>query len=278
MKITYLGTGAAEGVPAVFCNCETCKKAREAGGRELRSRTQILIDGDLCIDFPPDAYYHSLRFGADLSAVETLLVTHSHMDHFYAHDFILRGYKYASEIAAPELHIYGNEEVASVFAECTRREMREDVRENISVTTMEPFIEYDIGGYTVTAFPAVHSQTERALLYLIEKGNKAYLHLFDTGMPPSEVFSRLKDKGKKVNLVSLDCTFVDKPSSSIRHMGLAQNAEVMARLKSDGVADDSTKFVITHFSHNSEPFTERLKSFERAYGVIAAYDGMTIDF
>ena len=31
MKLTYLGTAAAEGLPALFCNCEFCQKARELG-------------------------------------------------------------------------------------------------------------------------------------------------------------------------------------------------------------------------------------------------------
>ena len=29
MKFRYLGTSAGEGIPAVFCECETCKKAVE---------------------------------------------------------------------------------------------------------------------------------------------------------------------------------------------------------------------------------------------------------
>ena len=103
MKITYLGTGAAEGIPALFCNCEYCRGARARGGREIRSRAQTLIDGELSLDFPPDCFYHSALLGADLSAVKYLLVTHSHMDHFYAHDFILRGYKYARNMTAPAL-------------------------------------------------------------------------------------------------------------------------------------------------------------------------------
>ena len=27
MKITFLGTAAAEGFPAIFCNCEHCREA-----------------------------------------------------------------------------------------------------------------------------------------------------------------------------------------------------------------------------------------------------------
>ncbi|MBQ9081308.1 MAG: hypothetical protein IJY26_01570 [Clostridia bacterium] len=256
----------------------SCKTARKMGGKELRSRTQILIDGNLGIDFPPDAYYHALRFDVDLSAIENLLVTHSHMDHFYAHDFILRGYKYSLHMTSPVLRIYGNEEVQRVFEECTRREMREEIQKTLPTSVIKPFEAYRVGEYTVTAFPALHSKVEQALLFLVEKDGKGYLHLHDTGMPPLELFEYLKEKGKKLHLVSLDCTFVDTPGPhSERHMGIEANAEVIKKLKSDGVADGNTKFVITHFSHNSAPFTERLKDIEKEYGVIAAYDGMTVE-
>ena len=56
MYITYQGTAAAEGVPAVFCDCEHCRYARAAGGKEIRMRSGALIDGKLKIDFGPDAY------------------------------------------------------------------------------------------------------------------------------------------------------------------------------------------------------------------------------
>ena len=42
MEILYLGTAAAEGWPALFCGCEICKRARAAGGKELRTRTQSI--------------------------------------------------------------------------------------------------------------------------------------------------------------------------------------------------------------------------------------------
>ena len=49
MKVQYLGTGAAEGVPALFCNCAYCRPLRERiargeGGREVRTRAQILLE------------------------------------------------------------------------------------------------------------------------------------------------------------------------------------------------------------------------------------------
>ena len=44
MKLTYLGTAAAEGVPALFCRCDFCRYARKAGGREIRTRAGALLD------------------------------------------------------------------------------------------------------------------------------------------------------------------------------------------------------------------------------------------
>ena len=83
MKLLYLGTAAAEGLPASFCNCAICENARRVGGREVRSRAQLLVDGELLIDFPPDTYYHCLLHGLYLGRLHTLLVTHSHSDHWY---------------------------------------------------------------------------------------------------------------------------------------------------------------------------------------------------
>ena len=54
MKIRYLGTAAAEGWPALFCSCPICTHARTQGGKNLRTRTQAILDGELLIDFPPD--------------------------------------------------------------------------------------------------------------------------------------------------------------------------------------------------------------------------------
>ena len=46
MKFHFLGTAAAEGIPALFCECAVCKEAREKGGRFIRTRSQALIDDD----------------------------------------------------------------------------------------------------------------------------------------------------------------------------------------------------------------------------------------
>ncbi|MDE5789092.1 MAG: hypothetical protein K2H78_01615 [Clostridia bacterium] len=278
MKITFLGTGAAEGVPAMFCSCPFCTKLRKSGDeREFRTRSQVLIDGELSVDFPPEAYAHSLRFNVDLSVLEYLLVTHSHMDHFYAHDFILRGYKYAA-LSGGSLNICGNDEVKKVFDECTRREMKEQVLSGINFVTVKPFQIFNLGDYRIITLPAQHSTAEEALLYYVEKGGKGYLHLCDTGALSDEAISFIAENNARASLVTFDCTFLDAPpKAGMRHMCIEDNMLISERLKSAGVTDGGTKYVITHFSHNSHPDRERLASIEKEYRVIAAYDGLTLE-
>ncbi len=277
MKIRYLGTAAAEGVPAVFCKCANCENIRRLGYSEFRARTQVLLDGELCIDFPPEAYSNSLRFGVNLSDIRYLLVTHSHMDHFYAHDFILRGYKYAVTDGSA-LKIYGNQEVGKVFSECTAREMKDVVLKNISFTQISPFERFEVGGYTVTTIPANHSKTEDALLYHVEKGGKGYLHLYDTGRISDGAFEYLKECGCHADLVALDCTFGEHEGGEYsRHMGLPDDKITMQKLFEYGVADDKTKFIATHFSHNCNPVRERLEGICGELGVTPAYDGFEVE-
>ncbi len=282
MKIEYLGTGAAEGVPAIFCNCAYCKglRARLAAGertKELRTRMQVLIDGELSVDFPPDAYAHMTARGVDFSAIRYLLVTHSHMDHFYAHDFILRGYKYAQDMAADTLTIYGNREVCDVFRECTRREMKDSVKANVRTMPVGAFEEIAFDDWRVYSMPAQHSSQD-PLLYLVERNGKRYLHLCDTGRIPDDSMEFLKTLKKRADVVSCDCTFLwEEAAPDARHMGLKEAARTAERLRRAGVMDDGTKFVITHFSHNSRPSQEAVERAEREYGFIAAYDGMTLE-
>ena len=277
MKIKFLGTGAAEGVPAEFCNCEYCQNIRKIGESEFRTRSQVVIDGILSVDFPPDAYMHFLKYGTGTADIEYLLVTHSHMDHFYAHDFILRGYKYAS-LQTGNLAVYGNAEVGKVFCECTAREMKPEVAQYINFTQIKPYTVFNAGEYRVIAIPAVHSKEEDCLLYYIERDGKGYLHLYDTGNVTDEAIEFLKVNGAKAGVVAFDCTFAERNGGLIsRHMGICDNMQIKQKLIEAGVAGNDTKYLITHFSHNANPLRENLKALEEQYGVIAAYDGLEIE-
>jgi phosphoribosyl 1,2-cyclic phosphate phosphodiesterase len=89
VKLTFNGTAAAEGFPAVFCECKYCKKARELGGKNIRTRSSCLINEEYLIDFPPDTYMHTLYGSLKLSNVKHVIITHHHKDHFAPDDLFM---------------------------------------------------------------------------------------------------------------------------------------------------------------------------------------------
>lgn len=277
MKITYLGTGAAEGFPAMFCGCKYCRESRLLHPDFVRTRSQVAVDDNLLVDFPPESYVHSLGGKLDLTAVRYLLVTHSHMDHFYAHDFILRGYKYA-QLSEDILEIYGNSEVGEVFKECTAREMKTEVARHVRFNLVKGMSCRSVGDYFVCAVPAMHGTREEALLYYISRNGKGYLHLHDTGDLSDESVAYLAQCGAKADIVTYDCTFLEEPTiSGARHMGIPKILEVKEKLCRAGIVGDESISVISHFSHNCNPTAERIEKVAAKYSFTAAYDGLTLE-
>ncbi len=106
MKSTYFGTAAAEGFPAIFCQCDYCKKARLLGGKNIRTRAQALVENELLIDFNADTYWHFLANGIQGDAIPYLLITHSHSDHFYPEELERHQAPFAHEMRSPFLDVY----------------------------------------------------------------------------------------------------------------------------------------------------------------------------
>ncbi|MGH2371237.1 MAG: MBL fold metallo-hydrolase, partial [Chloroflexota bacterium] len=108
MKLTFLGTAAAEGFPALWCRCERCTVARQRGGRNLRFRAAALVNDDLLLDAGPDIVASAIRLGVDLAPVQALLVTHPHADHLDPTIFSWRRKGFVTT-TLPVLHVYAGQ-------------------------------------------------------------------------------------------------------------------------------------------------------------------------
>ena len=276
MKLTYLGTAAAEGWPAVFCNCEYCLKAKKAGGKNIRTRSQAIIDNDLLIDFGPDTYMHALNNQLDLSAVKNCIITHSHTDHFMPVDLMFRNTEYfAHNLTNEIMHIYGNEKVLEKYDDYFKSP--EDSKKNgVELHLLELYKEVQIGDYLITPLRANHANGENAFVFVIKKNNKTILYLNDTGRPFDDFYEYFKNNKIHADLISYDCTFVVLPSCA-GHLGLDSIQELREKLTDLGVCDENTKHVITHFSHNGKLIHDELVPEGEKLGLITAYDGFSIE-
>ena len=271
MKLTYFGTAAAEGFPAIFCQCDYCKEARLLGGKNVRTRSQALVNDDLLIDFNADTYWHFLANGVQGDAIPNLLVTHSHSDHFYPEELERHQSPFAHEMREPFLHVYSGKEV------CDRIDGF-DLLRRVRTHRLAPYMPTTVGNYTVTALPARHHEKEQAFIYIIE-GDSVLLYAHDTGYFYDEVFAYIREKKIRFDLISYDCTNVDIPISDRgSHMGLPNIRRVDQMLVEMGAADADTVRVINHFSHNARPIQSVLEEKVKDDGYLVAYDGMPIEF
>lgn len=276
MEIKYLGTAAAEGWPAVFCTCRACKRARTLGGKNIRTRSQAIVDGTVLLDLPPDTYLHILREAMMIDGIESVFITHSHQDHFYPMELLMRGEPYAHQPVAKRLTVYGNDNVEAMYQQAM------DINDSPTLPTQLEFRRVSAfepvtlaSGYVVTPLAANHAKDENCLVYLLEKDGKRLFYGHDSGSYPEETWDYLR--GKRLGLVSFDCTNIEVPDGNY-HMGLSDNRKAKERMIREGCAGADTVFVINHFSHNGKLMHEEIEARVKGDGFLTAYDGMTVEF
>ena len=276
MKLQYLGTAAYEGVPSLFCNCEVCRKSQAAGGKNLRSRTQALLNDELLLDFPADTVWHSQKYGLDWNKITDCIITHSHSDHLYPADtaMLAKGYAQGESI----LHFHSGESGLNKLQEVAERE---HIAARIRLSLVLPFQAFTVcgGKYTVLPLPADHAAYSSPVIYAIAGAGKRLLYAHDTGMFSEQVWQALHGFGK-FDLVSLDCTGCLALGSDWErgHMSVGSDRRTAERMKREGIADENTVFVLNHFSHNGGQTHDELCAAVKDKNVIVAYDGMTVEF
>lgn len=273
LKIKILGTCAAEGWPALFCDCEACRKARRLGGKNIRTRSSLQIDDDLKIDFPPDTMFHTHKYGLELHKLKYILFTHSHSDHLCTEDLHYLTEPYAFPPVIDNLKIFGNKTAMD-------RIRNEIVHEAYSekkglLTELSAFQEITLPPYKITMLKAVHARGEEALNYIIEKNGKKVLYTCDSGYYEQETWEFLK--GRDIDLVISECTEGPNRVDYRDHMGFPNVLEFRKKAEEIEMAHSGTSWVLTHFSHGGGLMHNELEELVRPEGFEVAWDGLELN-
>lgn len=282
MKVKYYGTCAAEGFPGIYCSCKTCERARELGGRNIRTRSQATVNDELVIDFSADTYLHILNYGLDLRKAKAVLITHGHDDHCYPYDILYRIYGYAyvpDEAAKKALPVYSTRKSGEKIRSLYAVEMVEERDKNaIDINTINVFEPFSAAGYKVTPLKANHDYTLEPVIYIIEKDGKSILWGHDTGYFCPETWEYIEKSGIRFDFVSLDCTQAMDGVTYNWHMCVKACCDVKDRLLKNNNADDNTIFVLNHFSHNGGIVYDDLVPIAKDLGFLVSYDGFEVEF
>ena len=281
MKLTYLGTGAAEGMPATFCACPVCLRSLREGGKSLRMRSCALLGDDVLIDMGPDIHTQKLRYGLRLDQLKAVVYTHSHEDHEDMYALHVRGTPSCSVrpgVPADQdvLDLYGSLWAFKRFEQAVSEgpKIRE---ERFRFHQVDAWQAFHVGPYTFHALRANHRPivVEDCLIYAITDGISAILYANDTGELGPEVDEYLRKSGLRFSLVSMDCARGLLPGDG--HMGWAECLRLRDRLYTIGAADSDTRFILNHLSHMNDMTHSEWEAFAAPYGIEVAYDGLIIE-
>lgn len=287
MKLTFLGTAAAEGYPNAFCLCENCEGARRLGGPSLRKRSAAVIDGVLLLDFGPDLMASSLMHGVSLAGVRACLQTHEHEDHLEPSNFVSRSRSESEVVGGGLLDYYATRGAIARTARKMKVDLdlddllRPEVTQSLDLR-LHPIAageSFDVGRYRVTAVAATHGDGIDPLLYVIEADGRACFYATDTGPLGGNAWDTLRtlrDQGVRFNAVALDHTFGLRGRDT-GHLNAEQFREEAGQLREEGLLAADCRVFAHHLGHHSNPPHPALVEIGRAGGYEIAYDGLVVD-
>lgn len=272
MKIFFLGTAAAEGYPAPFCECEHCREARKEGGKSLRLRSSLFIDHELLVDFGPDLSGYTLQYDIHFSALKTLLITHSHYDHVFLENFNYLLHDTGTILTdPPEVSIICSQAVGDKITLHFERYEEKNLPWNIQV--IKAFGTIVARNFSITALPAAHMlNREEAFFYIVHKDGKTVLLAFDTGMWAESVWRFLQN-------YFFDAVIAEETmgyKTYRQHLNIQEIFMLKKRLNEQKIINGNTVFIVTHISHNFNPVYSKLEEIFTPEGVQVGYDGMEV--
>lgn len=253
MQIKFLGTGSAEGIPVINCNCDHCTRTRNEDGRLIRGRNAILFSlpgYELLLDTPPDI--RALLSKNSVRRIDGIFLTHPHHDHS----------------GGLEEFLYWKAEV-DLFAEATvykalrREEWGDRLPEVAFHFAFHPGMAVRFDGFFFTPF-AVHHTVPCFGLALYENDHKV-IYTSDSSNRFSNYAYCLMEEA---NLL-----IVNTPRFSPPHEGHITSMEAV-ELK-DRVR--ARRLILTHFNHENKLHDELEEWAKGLDGVTAAYDGLEIE-
>jgi phosphoribosyl 1,2-cyclic phosphate phosphodiesterase len=280
MKLTFLGTAAAQGYPDPFCACAHCARARVLGGPSIRRRAAAILNDDLLFDFGPDLVSSSASLGVPLTNVRYVLVTHFHSDHFDPSNFLIRSRDYGVP-TPPTLEVYATDFTlrrgSTTFVrdlggyELFTSEAAKDL--DLAYRSISPFEPFNAGPYRVIAFPAAHD--EGAVVWSVTRDGRTILYATDTKNLPEATWRGFVEHKLRFDVAVFDHTYGDV--DDIRdHLTAREVAAHATRLRSEGLLADGGRVFGTHISHESAPPHPELREIAARLGYEIAFDGLTV--
>ena len=219
------------------------------------------------VDLSPDVWYHLIRDGVVLDALEHLLVSHAHADHLDRLLVGMRGSILSDQAALPHLSIYGSDSVGEQIVG-----LKLD-RLNASWHQLEPFEPFTAGELKIVPLLGNHGPGT-VLNHVVQHGEQNLLLAWDTGYWQEISWEAVADF-RFAGVIS-ECTIfgpsqIDRTS---RHMNFATLLDMKDRLTGMGCITETTPWATLHIGDNGGLTYDEQVELGEPHGVTVGYDGM----
>lgn len=250
----FWGTGAAEGIPAPFCNCPTCQEAR-AHPEFQRLRTCFRLTDKIMLDLGADAVSQSIKYG-EISKVEHVLVTHTHDDHLNSHMMMEA---FWSRQQRNTLHYYFTDAAYDIVSHWRGNDWilkgmvpKWEEQGIVAFHRLEYGRRYEIDGMGVTPFKGNHTGNvkENSALYLLElPDGRTLFYGLDSGPYFPETLQALRQY--HIDIFVSECAFGTIRCPHTQHMDIYGVRELVEQLVQQGTLDQNSRLYITHINHGT---------------------------
>lgn len=268
MNIRLLGTGGADGIPALYSDSRVSTYARKHGGKDIRSRASALVDGVLKIDLGPDTWHQMVRDSLDARDWTALLFTHSDADHFSPDELMYTMFPF-NDMEFAGFTLYANELIC-------RRILDKFPDWPVEMVMTQSFKSFQHGEYTITPVRAHHNPQEDAHNFIVQDEKSTLLYGTDTGIWDSPTWEALA--GYKLDCLILECSEGFASTDYDGHLDANEFLYVLGRLREMGTVHQDTQVWTTHHANLGEATHAELQTFFTPHNVNIGYDSVVIDF
>lgn len=264
-----MGTAGENTVPAIFSQNHRHQRALELGHKDIRSRSALMIDAHLKIDFPADTFHQVVTQGLELHHLKYVFITRSSYPNFAAEEMasVLRciGERKNGEY----LRIFGNQESIHKAKQVLSGPYP------VSFHEIQPFQVLNLGPYVIHSLKAYNNGDLNPFNYVVRKGRTSVLFATDTGIYDERNWRYLKS-GSILDAVVLGCLYGARPSPDVHKMGFPELKRFKEKTEELGITTPRTRWLMTQVSPSDGFLHEEWSQLLAPFGFEVAYDGMQV--
>jgi phosphoribosyl 1,2-cyclic phosphate phosphodiesterase len=253
LNIRFLGTGAAEGIPTMGCQCDHCQRAQREGGKLTRERNAIIFSlpgYELLVDTPPGIRQILAR--NRIKYLDGLFITHDHSDHSGG----LQEFRYWPD----KVDLFVE---ADVYPRLVREDWGEYMPELTFHLPYRPGLTVRFNSFFFIPFEVFHSTRTFGIAVCHEARKIVYIS--DSGNRFSNYSRCLM---QDADLLIANTPFFNNPPGEA-HIDVEETIALKERVR-------ARQLILTHINHHNRPH-DVLEAYARQFeGVTVAYDDMNV--